>query len=171
METVFIYGLNDPITGQCRYVGRAVNTQARFYRHLWWAKKGSSRQHVYNWIRSLTAAGLQPVLEVLDEVPQSQWEFWEREYIRLFRAIFPGLTNASPGGDFIYSWAGKKQSKETVEKRVSKLRGKPLSPEHRAKVSAAKKGIPPSPKTLAAAAAARVKKQLTKSKGCATVNL
>ena len=40
------------------------------------------------------------------------------------------------------SHTGKKQSVETIEKRISTLRGKPLSEEHKAKISEANKGKP-----------------------------
>ncbi len=38
-------------------------------------------------------------MDLLDEVPVSEWEFWEQEYIRVFRAIGIPLTNTSEGGD------------------------------------------------------------------------
>lgn len=89
MSTMFIYALNDPETGKCRYVGATNNPKKRFQNHL------CSRP---DWIKALAARGLRPVLEVLDEVPKSQWQFWEREYIRVFRAIGFDLTNVAPGG-------------------------------------------------------------------------
>lgn len=150
MSTVFIYALLDPDTKKVRYVGKAKNPKNRLKQHMWRARGVSDNMHVHNWIRKLEQFGKRPELEVLDEVSAAEWEFWEREYIRVFRAIGFNLTNTSDGGDYAFDWTGKKQSPETIENRVSKLRGRPLSAEHRATISKAKRGIPPSAKTITA---------------------
>ncbi len=96
-DTTFLYTLNCPKTGQVRYIGKSDNPFARFYRHLLRSKAEDS--YKARWIVSLQSAGLQPTMELLDEVPVSEWESWEREYIRVFRAIRIPLTNTSEGGD------------------------------------------------------------------------
>lgn len=240
LNSVFIYGLNDPKTGRCRYVGKATDPYLRYEQHALVAERGKHRAHVYFWWRKLLKSGQAPILEVLDEVPETEWQFWEQEYIRLFRLMFPGLTNHADGGQGGHgphyeetkqkignanrglvrspelrkrigdAQRGKKQNPETVAKRAAGMRahyaalraaglplmsekqrqtiqalnqsrkgkpaspaqkahlqnlalkriGKPLSPEVCAKVSAAKKGIPPSAATRAAVSLALKGKHL-----------
>jgi hypothetical protein len=118
--TTFIYALNDPRTGECRYVGKSDRPTHRFGQHL----SSKVKTPVCCWIRGLKSAGLKPVLEILDEVPASQWEFWEREYLRVFRLIRVRLLNLEEGG------RGGTNS--------------PKSPEHREKIRAANVGRVPS---------------------------
>lgn len=133
MNTVFIYALNDPRTGRTRYVGKAKDPADRFKKHLVQIKKRSHRVH---WLKELMSLGMKPVLEVLDEVPANQWEFWEKEYIRLYRALFPDLTNGTDGGDGLnnptpsallnlrLSHLGKKDTPETRISKSASGRGK-----------------------------------------------
>lgn len=83
---------------------------------------------------------ISPVLEILDEVPESQWQFWEREYIRVFKAIGMDLVNTTEGGD------GVTQTPEIRKKIGTALKGKSFTPSHLAAVQAAghrRLGIPP----------------------------
>ncbi len=95
MTTTFIYTLTDPVTGLVRYLGKADNPFTRLQRHL----RESRSFHRVCWIKGLKARGLLPRMDLLDEVPRAQWQFWEREYIRLFRMIGVPLTNGTEGGD------------------------------------------------------------------------
>ncbi len=97
MNTVFIYGLNDPRTGECRYLGKTTRPQFRVAEHLSQAQRRRARKDC--WLRGLISSGLRPRLEIIDEVPELEWEFWEREYIRVFRMIGVRLTNSSGGGE------------------------------------------------------------------------
>lgn len=128
-DTVFIYALNDPTTGRCRYVGKSVAPKDRLRGHI--RRLGEGRSHKNNWVKKLRARGLKPVLEILDEVPQTEWQFWEREYIRVFRAIGIDLLNVSDGGE---------SPPPITEELREKLRRKVFTAEHRANISAAKQG-------------------------------
>lgn len=100
MKTVFIYALNDPNRqhlGKTRYIGKAEDPYRRYELHLEFNYK--EKTHKANWIRSLFRAGQTPILEILDEVPESEWSFWEREWIRLYRALGFDLTNGTDGGE------------------------------------------------------------------------
>lgn len=149
MSTVFIYGLNDPITGRARYVGMSQNPFHRYEQHEEVAKRGKHRAHVYFWWRKLLTTGRSPVLEVLDEVPKTEWQFWEREYIRLFRMLFPDLTNHAKGGQGGHG----KHDEETKKKIGDANRGQKRSPELRARIGSAQKGRKQSPETVAKRAA------------------
>lgn len=95
MKTTFIYALCEPGTRTVRYIGKADRPERRFKRHL--NESVSYDSHLGRWLRGL--AGTRPTMEVLDEVPNSQHEFWEREYIRVFRALGMRLVNTDDGGN------------------------------------------------------------------------
>lgn len=78
--------------------------------------------------------GISLQLEVLDEVRESEWQFWEQEYIRLFRIVGFKLVNGTDGGD------GGSRTVETRRKMSRAHTGKPLSAEHRAAARAGKIG-------------------------------
>jgi len=97
MNTTFIYCLKDPQTGKPRYVGKSNNPRKRLSRHC--VESQFVKTHKDCWIRGLLLRGTRPILEVLDEVPISQWKFWECEYLRVFRLVGFDLTNLAPGGE------------------------------------------------------------------------
>lgn len=124
--------------------------------------RGRKRSHLGNWIRSLPAKGRSLQLEVLDEVPDSQWQFWEREYIRVFRAIGFRLVNATEGGEGNSNPSpevrakmghqknlGRKHSAEEREKIGARHRGKVTSAETKRKISVANAGKKRSPEQCA----------------------
>jgi len=151
VETTFIYVLNDPRTGQIRYVGKADNPFRRWQSHCSAVKR---RTHKSSWVLELRRLGLVPELEILEEVPYNQWEEIEREYIRVFRMVGIRLTNCQSGGEgpgsksehhnFGKRWKhsdeeraakslrmlGRKVSSDTCKKISVALTGKKLSPEH-----------------------------------------
>lgn len=145
----FIYALNDPTTGVCRYIGKTDDPANRLRQHLSPSEKPS---HKRNWIRSLSANGLIPVFEILREVPISGWEVWERAFIEVYRERGIPLTNQCIGGEgpsgrstsletrAKLSAAAKVNYPKVRQKLLDSRLGKPHSPEHRAKISAAHLG-------------------------------
>lgn len=154
MKAVFIYALKDPITGAIRYIGRTTNPKKRFGDHLTAVKK--EKNHRSNWIRSLCEKGLKPELELLAQVPESEWKQNEIDYIAVFRSMDCDLVNGTDGGDRGPSWAGKKHSLEARAKIGDAHRGKHISLETRSKLSAANKGKLHSPETCAKIRAAQI---------------
>lgn len=131
MNTVFIYALNCPVTGQTRYVGKAVNPSRRFKKHL----SDVSSNPRTDWIRGLLNAGLKPTLEVLDEVPEEFWLQWEIAWIDFFRELGFNLVNSNIGG------AGPtRHSAEAIFKMRAASLGKPKSETHREHIRIAKLG-------------------------------
>lgn len=133
MSPVFIYALLDPVTLETRYVGQTVDPDTRLYNHL--KRSNKNKYHSAYWICSLHEEGLTPLMEILDVVPDTEADFWEREYIQNFRERGFRLTNFSDGGSA--PMRGKKHSPENRAKigRPSPKRGKKLSAEIRAKMS------------------------------------
>lgn len=161
MNTVFIYALNDPTRnhlGKTRYIGKSTDPYDRYEKHLKFNYR--EKTHKANWIRSLLQIGQTPILEILDEVPEAEWQMWEKEWIRLYRALGFRLTNISEGGDGgcpkhsietraklraansgkNHPMFGKSPSPETRAKLRAANLGKSLSPETREKISAALSG-------------------------------
>lgn len=137
-KTVFIYALNCPTTGRTRYIGKAANPQERLKQHF---KNGQRPCYRVHWIQSLLEKGLQPKLEILDEVPEEHWPQWEVAYIEFFREQGFDLVNANAGGI-----GGHKPSEETLAKKrsyrgeIHHSFGKSPTLETRAKYSIARRG-------------------------------
>jgi len=93
-----IYTLTDPLTNQIRYVGKTIQSlSVRRNRHVQDAKRRLN--HRACWIRGLLAKGVKPIIELLEEVPNADWQESERFYISYFRFLGFRLTNILDGGD------------------------------------------------------------------------
>lgn len=158
MDTTFIYALKCPTSGGVRYVGKANNPKRRFNNHL--CEK--IRSHRKNWITSLSFQGLKPVLEIVDEVPVIEWPMWEVAYIQFFKDEGCELVNGTLGGEggpLNYGnkhMCGRKQSPETIAKRIASMTGQKRSLETRIKQSLAAKGKIRSAEHSAAISAAKI---------------
>ena len=97
MEITYIYTLSDPITGDIRYVGKTTNLKQRYKAHCDPSK--SKHTHKYNWIQSLRKQRLKPIMEVIDEVPTSEWKFWEKWWFQVIKSWDFNLVNHTAGGD------------------------------------------------------------------------
>ena len=67
---VFIYVLIDPTTLEIRYVGKTKNCYQRFRHHL--VASANPKSHKRNWIKSLQSQGLKPIMNIIDEVKESE---------------------------------------------------------------------------------------------------
>ena len=97
MEITYIYTLSDPITGDIRYVGKTNNLKQRYKAHCNPSREQYS--HKYNWIQSLRKQRLKPIMEVIDEVPISEWKFWEQWWFQVIKSWDYDLVNHTAGGD------------------------------------------------------------------------
>jgi hypothetical protein len=91
-----IYMLIDPITEECRYIGKAKDAHKRYIRHIWEAKKPGKKKHLYCWIKSLLNKGEKPIQIIIDVV--QDWKYWEAFYIEYYKYLGCNLTNLSVGG-------------------------------------------------------------------------
>lgn len=119
--TYTIYALTDPRTGADRYVGVTKRgTRTRLSAHIRTSVYGHGgrkvKTHKACWIRALHAIGLKPGIRELEQTDQ-RWR--EQQWIKRLRAQGADLTNSTNGGE------GS---------------GYNLTPEHIAKIVAAKKG-------------------------------
>lgn len=121
--TVFIYCLSDPETGEIRYVGKTKDKANRFRNHL----KEKRRGWKSAWVQSLKNRGLEPVMEELERIENSDdtdWQHIEKFYISYFKFLGLNLTNLKEGG------TGCSTPKASWKQ----------TPEHRAKIGAANRG-------------------------------
>lgn len=106
-DTVKIYCLIDPRTDIIRYIGKTIRPLTyRLNQHR--REKGRNRKN--NWIKSLKNKGLNPIIEIIDEVPSDDWQKHEMSYIRLFKSFGANLLNEKSGGE------GGQFSEATIEK-------------------------------------------------------
>jgi len=127
---VFIYCLSDG-SGNIRYIGKTKKyLKQRLYSHIKECNT-TRKSHKINWIKSLLNKGVRPIIEVIDEVPEEDWEFWEKYWISQFRIWGFNLTNISPGG---YNNNYKRSDETKAKMRKSKL-GTKLSKEHKKNIS------------------------------------
>lgn len=140
MEKVYIYGLIDVIKNELKYIGKSVNPQSRYRRHLQDSHKKISYKD--RWIQSLLENNNKPELIIIDEVNKDEWEFWEKHYIAYYKFIGCKLTNISEGGENPPNLTGRKRPKEEIEKIRNSNLGKKRTLETRNKISLSKKGKP-----------------------------
>jgi predicted GIY-YIG superfamily endonuclease len=94
---VYIYTLEHPVTKEVRYIGKTKNPKERFHNHC--NKLHNKHTHKRNWINSLRNQGLKPKMNILDEVTESEWKYWEKFWIEQFRQWGFNLVNHTSGGD------------------------------------------------------------------------
>ena len=133
MIDIFIYGLLDPDTGKCRYVGKANNVEKRYYNHLRESKKTNSYKH--NWIQQLLTQDKKPQLKILEVCNELNWVEKEKWWIRYFKKNKQPLTNLTEGGDGCVLFKRHPISEETKQKISQTLMGHPVSEESRKKMS------------------------------------
>lgn len=107
----FIYILSDPRDNQIRYVGKTDNPQRRFSMHL--IEKDPCYKR--NWIKQLLSNNLQPIMTVIEEIPENQdWEEREKYWISYYRSTGHNLTNMTDGGDCGPDCTGKHLIKSDI---------------------------------------------------------
>lgn len=159
------YVLSDPQTNEIRYVGVThQKTHVRLAGHIYASKKG--RSHRATWIRSLLARGVRPILIVIEEGSDENWQEAERIWIAHYRSLGTRLVNATDGGEGTLWWnpspeqrilagqrakivhTGRKRSleaRENISRAQREWAGErkprpPRSEETRARMSASQKG-------------------------------
>jgi hypothetical protein len=94
MKTTFIYSLEDE-NGNIRYIGKSNNPLRRLSNHL----SDKRNLHKVNWINCLLKRNIKPIVNIVDEVSNENWQYWEIYWIQQFKAWGFNLLNATKGGD------------------------------------------------------------------------
>lgn len=128
---VFIYYLSGKY-GEIRYVGKTKNNiKKRLYSHIKECKS-EKKSHKINWIKSLLERGETPKINIIDEVPEKDWEFWEMYWIEQLKQWGFNLTNLTKGGFGANGYKHDSISRKKMKK--SKL-GIKLSESHKNNIS------------------------------------
>lgn len=93
-QITHIYGLFDPRTSECFYVGKANDLAKRLAQH----KACTKNQQKHDRIRSIEIEGHQVEMRLLETVPYGDWESAEIAWIRHLLEAGQPLTNQTPGG-------------------------------------------------------------------------
>lgn len=95
-----IYALVDPRDNEVRYVGKTKQTiKKRYQQHLKAARLRTDESWRTHWISKLLRLGYSPRIELLQEVPVTDWRKAEQYWIGYYRSIGCRLTNGTVGGD------------------------------------------------------------------------
>jgi len=116
----YIYALTDDV-GDIRYIGKTNNIKHRLVQHKSMARKGD-KTHKSCWIRSMFKKNLEPNIKIIGEYDKSIINGMEMYWIAFWGRVCK-LTNLTIGGD------GRTDGKR-----------KPLSTEHKNKISEGVKG-------------------------------
>lgn len=134
---VKIYSLKDPITNEIRYIGKTTGKlRDRWYSHCSSYKLEKEKSYKNSWIISLKRKGYRPEIELIEEVSQENWEFWERYWISQFLSWGYNLTNMTKGGEGNIGGKGSLGYKHTEEakRRISLKNSREKSLEWKQKV-------------------------------------
>jgi len=128
---VYIYTLSDR-NGNIRYVGKTKQyLKQRLYSHIKECET-NRKSHKISWIKSLLEKNQKPIIEIIDQVEDQNWEFWEKYWINQLKIWGMKLTNLTEGGQ---GGNGYKHSEESIKKMSQSKIGLKLSDEHKQKIS------------------------------------
>ena len=97
METIYIYSLKNPITNEIRYIGKTGNLHRRLQNHISHSKTLNTR--IGNWIKSLIKENLLPIIQVIEECNENNWEEKEIYWIQYYKDLGCNLVNFRKGGN------------------------------------------------------------------------
>lgn len=93
-----IYALLHPTTQEIRYIGKTTkNLSERLREHIYSGKK-KKKNYKESWISNVSKNNLKPEIVLIDEVENSEWEFWEKYWICQFKCWGFDLVNGTDGG-------------------------------------------------------------------------
>ncbi len=107
---VSIYGLFDPRNNELRYIGKTkVSLEKRLYNHIY--NKDNSNKTKSNWINDLKSHNLKPIMKLIKETDNNNWEYWEKYYIDYYTQKGSNLLNILIGGKSALRRDGKPRGK------------------------------------------------------------
>lgn len=115
MGLTAIYILKDPRTLEIRYVGKSVNPEKRFTKHLYYAKSSSRKTYVYAWIKQLLNEGFTPIQEIIEWT--DNWVEREQYWINYYKNNHP-LTNLAEGGKGSVGYKHTEEWKKLLSERM-----------------------------------------------------
>lgn len=146
---IYIYALIDPRTNEIKYIGHARNVDKRYKQHCDIMNPKYSNLHKKNWIKQLFDINLKPIIRVIEECDNSNYNLRERYWIKYYRDLGCKLTNLTDGGEgnlgyFPSKFTRKKMSdarRKWLESNEHYMKGKHPTEETRKKMSLSKIGL------------------------------
>lgn len=121
----WIYALCEPDDGAIRYVGKCEKPKKRLVAHI--NESGDTAKHV--WLSSLKSQGKNPLVLLIEEVCNENWQEREMFWISHYRGLGFDLTNSTDGG------YGLKGASLATREKLSAIQSKRMSDDnHRAKI-------------------------------------
>lgn len=117
-----IYTLIDPRSpAEIRYVGKTHQKPGkRLKRHLRDAKGTKNKTHCCRWLRGLLAAGVRPLLTVVEQGTVA-WEEAEIRWVSKLREEGHPLTNITNGGEGTSGWSPSNDFREQKRAHMTRL--------------------------------------------------
>ena len=135
MMIVYIYVLKHPETKEIRYVGLTRFPAKRYANECAYPHT----LHFKNWINKLKEDGLKPEMEIIETSDEDNASERERVWIKFYRDGGSRLLNFTSGGERGFSMDESVRAKFRV---LNRRKRRPMSEDHKAKISAANKGNP-----------------------------
>lgn len=108
---IMIYGLIDPVSRMCRYVGKTKKAIAvRLKQHIADARRYPNIPR-FRWINGLRQAGYTPEAIELEAADDCSWCEAEQFWIAYLRSLGSPLLNCTSGGDGIHDFRHSDESK------------------------------------------------------------
>lgn len=106
-----IYGLVDPSSGHCRYVGKTKHSlQSRLRAHINDAVRRGGEVPRFRWINKLLGSGVEPAIIEL-ESSVDDWEEAESFWIAYMRSLGCDLLNATAGGHGLHGFRHRAETR------------------------------------------------------------
>jgi hypothetical protein len=118
---VNIYELIDPVSYKPRYVGKTITDLSdRLKVHIHQSKIAVKHTHKEAWIKGLLNKGLRPIINLIEQVEDSNWVDREMYWISKYRLMYQDLCNLSIGGD---GYSGARHSEDWKQALSQKMKG------------------------------------------------
>ena len=171
-----IYALADHVTNEIRYIGKTIRTaDVRLWQHTSAMRKSlPGSHHLYDWMRSLQE---RPRVIIIDDVSDEDANAAERRWIASMLAQGTRLTNLTAGGDgfsdptgevarrISRTLTGRVQPRSVVAKRKASWRRYFETPEAKENLSRGRRGKKLSDETkakMSASQSARLREPMKK---------
>lgn len=93
----YIYCLICPLDGKMKYVGKANQPSRRAKDHMF-DIRGMTPEKI-EWVGQMRKHKKKPILEILDEVEEETWQFWEGWWMEYFKGMGIKLINSNRAGN------------------------------------------------------------------------
>lgn len=111
----YIYTLIDPRDCCIRYVGK-TNVPSKRYRGHLAPSKLKNNSYKNNWLKELLLSDLRPIIDIVEECSEENWQERERYWISYYKSSGHNLTNVTDGGEGGNTRGGKILSEQTKKK-------------------------------------------------------